>query len=908
MSEKECISTDRYFVYHLVSSLLKIIPFLYYTTLVVNATNSPFSTSLLYTDTNKLSTPVYWEWATVWGGSEDESKPYIRKGTDGSIFVIGETQGVNSILTTNGVHQQSHEGKSPIFISRFDSTGTLIYSTFVGTNERNLLVDVEVFENEVYVMYGINNRTAYKQQTLYHLDASGSRIIEAVNRAVVIEKIDTTGNLAWGTLIDGNSDETGFEIVVNAGGVWFYVDTYSTDLPVSKNAYQTNNAGLTDHFIGNLELNGSPRFATYFGGADEDQYNEFGVIALAANDESMVFAGYSEVFANYSGFPITGNPIDYPASPSPNTISKINIDGSLAYSIYYGQSEDVQPLRAIAMDENGNTFIAINELEGFMPTTIGAYQASYEAGSDTHLASLDDSGNLNWATYLGGSAMEDVDYIQYQNGHLFLVGTSTSADFPSTVGSFPHNADSFIDVFVAKFQTNGMPDYIHLFGGDDEDSPLAFDAENGCATLLINQEGEGFPVTSDPLSSFQGGHNIAMRLNADGSIAYSMPIECSDHLSDSRLVYNNSYNSVVGIGDKICYVSVGEDVSFPTTEGAYLNDNVNGFDLYVGCIGPIDCPDITYFDSPNVISPSTVMACKDGTIPGFTGTAINLINDSLALPAIYKRGQPLAETEGFVGLSYQWQAYNQITLQWEHVGGAITKDFLPPPTSGNVLYRRAAFTSNTACDTLFSNEVLVEVENSPFAPTLPADSIYQKCGTSTIMIDATATGGTGPYTYTWTPTTGLVGANMCSTFPNCPVVECSVTASTIYVVTVTDANGCIQTEQYTVNIYDPLVNAGPNVGACEGTGVQLGTPHIAPGTGDFTYNWTPNDGTLSCITCPQPIANPTTTTVYTLQVTGPDANGRCRTRGDSRLYGRYSATRGSFYCWAYLSLGTIKLH
>lgn len=868
MSKKELINPFGYGLYTLLSSLLKIIPFLYCTTLVVSAANSPFSTNLLTADTNKLSAPVYWEWATVWGGENDESKPYIRKGTGGSVFVIGQTQGENSLPTTNGVHQQAHKGKSPIFISRFDSTGTLIYSTFVGTNNGNFLADVEVFENEVYVMYGIRDKTTYTNQTLYDLDASGRGVKEAANKAVIIEKIDTTGNLAWGTLIDGSNDETGYEIVVNEGGLWFYAATNSTNLPASRNAYQGSNAGGTDHFVGNLDVDGRLQFATYFGGTGEDKYNEFGVIALAANGESMVFAGYSE---KETGFPILGNSVDAPNISSPNTISKINIDGSLAYSIYYGQSEDVQPVRAVAMDEGGSTFIAIGEYEGFMPATIGAYQEYYGTNVDAHLASLDNSGNINWATYLGGSNDEFVDYMEYQDGHLFLVGTSVSTDFPSTAASAPHNADGFIDVFVAKFQTDGSPDYIHLFGGVEKDSPLAFDSENGCATLLINQEDEGFPVTSDPLSSLQAGNNIAMRLNTDGSVAYSMPIECDSELSDTRLVFNASYNSVVGIGDKICYVSFGEDVTFPTTEGAYFNDNLNGFDLYLGCIGPIDCPDSTFYDTINLVSPDTVIACKDGTIPGFTGTEVNLINDSLNLPTIYKRGLPVDETEGFISLSYQWQAYNEITLQWDNVGGAITKDLLPPPTSGDVLYRRAVFTSNTACDTLFSNEVLVEVENSPFAPTLPADSIYQKCASSTILIDATATGGTGPYIYTWTPTTGLAGADKCGTFPNCPAMECSVTESTIYVVTVTDANGCVQTEQYTVTVYDPLVNAGPDVGSCDGTGVQLGTPHIAPGTGDFTYAWTPNDGTLSCLTCPQPIANPTATTVYTLEVTGPDA-------------------------------------
>ena len=209
-------------------------------------------------------------------------------------------------------------------------------------------------------------------------------------------------------------------------------------------------------------------------------------------------------------------------------------------------------------------------------------------------------------------------------------------------------------------------------------------------------------------------------------------------------------------------------------------------------------------------------------------------------------------------------------MEWEDVSGAIIKDFLPPPTSADVLYRRAIFLVGGECDTTYSNEVLVEVETSPLAPTLPPDTIFQKCASSTITIDATASGGTGPYTYSWSPTTGLSAAGGCGTFPNCPVMDVNVSVSTVYIVEVTDANGCVQTEQYTVNVYTPQVGAGPDVASCDGTGVQIGSPHPAPGTAGFTYDWTPKDGTLSCTDCPQSIAEPATTTTYTLTVTGPD--------------------------------------
>ncbi len=57
----------------------------------------------------------------------------------------------------------------------------------------------------------------------------------------------------------------------------------------------------------------------------------------------------------------------------------------------------------------------------------------------------------------------------------------------------------------------------------------------------------------------------------------------------------------------------------------------------------------------------------------------------------------------------------------------------------------------------------------------------------------TASGGKSPYTYSWTPTTGLND----STKPN---PTASPTSTTTYTVTVTDANGCTDTDDVVVTV------------------------------------------------------------------------------------------------------------
>ncbi|MDP4267422.1 MAG: PKD domain-containing protein, partial [Bacteroidota bacterium] len=87
------------------------------------------------------------------------------------------------------------------------------------------------------------------------------------------------------------------------------------------------------------------------------------------------------------------------------------------------------------------------------------------------------------------------------------------------------------------------------------------------------------------------------------------------------------------------------------------------------------------------------------------------------------------------------------------------------------------------------------------------------------------------------------------------------TTTTAYYVTVTDANGCSNTDE--VNIFVnplPVAFAGNDTGVCYGNSVPL----LA--TGGNKYDWSPATG-LSDITIANPVANPTTTTQYTVTVT-----------------------------------------
>lgn len=79
--------------------------------------------------------------------------------------------------------------------------------------------------------------------------------------------------------------------------------------------------------------------------------------------------------------------------------------------------------------------------------------------------------------------------------------------------------------------------------------------------------------------------------------------------------------------------------------------------------------------------------------------------------------------------------------------------------------------------------------------------------------------------------------------------------------------GCVDTVSITLNVVQPptprIVPSDTII--CQGESVQL----QALDYGDYEITWTPETG-LSCTTCPNPLASPTATTVYNLEVDVPN--------------------------------------
>jgi hypothetical protein len=141
---------------------------------------------------------------------------------------------------------------------------------------------------------------------------------------------------------------------------------------------------------------------------------------------------------------------------------------------------------------------------------------------------------------------------------------------------------------------------------------------------------------------------------------------------------------------------------------------------------------------------------------------------------------------GLPPLTYQWQS-SPNNLTFTNVAGANASTYTPPATTaGTTYYKVVVGSAGNGCNNATSSAATLTVNGLPVA-SLGADTTI--CvGTSATLV-ANANNGAAPYSYSWN--NGLGNGSSKVVAPS---------STTVYMVTITDNNGCSATTQKQVNI------------------------------------------------------------------------------------------------------------
>ncbi len=373
-------------------------------------------------------------------------------------------------------------------------------------------------------------------------------------------------------------------------------------------------------------------YSTFLGGGGNDQGLGISVDASA----NTYITGVTSAL----NFPTTAGVFDnsFNGGTGDAFITKIT-DTAIVYSTYLGGSGSDQG-NGIAVDATGSAYITGSTASSDFPTTPTAFDAIHNGPTDAFATKLTADGSaLMYSSYLGGSLAgclggspnDGANQIAVDSlGNAFVVGTTSSRNFPTTAGAFDttHSNTSCSTIFVTKLNSNGSALIYSTFLGNSGTGNAIAVAADGSAYVTGNCSPVGFPTTPGAFDTTgQGSDVFVTKFTADGSgLLYSTFL--SGSLGDIG-------NGIAVDADANAYVAGFTDSSdYPTTPGAFdttipalhigqvfitkLNSDgsVLVYSTYLGGSARDDCHGITVDTAGNAYVAGVTSSTNFPTTPG----------------------------------------------------------------------------------------------------------------------------------------------------------------------------------------------------------------------------------------------------------------------------------------------------
>lgn len=256
-------------------------------------------------------------------------------------------------------------------------------------------------------------------------------------------------------------------------------------------------------------------FSTYLGGAEEDT-----IIGLAVDSTGIYTMGHTNGGSSSAGpFPTSTGAYDTTYNGDGDVfITKLNADGSsLIYSTFLGSSGDDDIPVAFNVNSSGEVYITGTTTSSSFPTTSGAYDTTGNGDSDVFITKLSaDGSSLTYSTFLGGSDPETVSSLIVRNGYVYVAGTTSSSNFPTTSKAYDRTYNGDGDVFTTRLSTDGSSlAYSTFLGGSDPETFSALVVQSGVVYLAGFTYSSDFPTTSGAYDEVyeDNGDAFIMRFN-----------------------------------------------------------------------------------------------------------------------------------------------------------------------------------------------------------------------------------------------------------------------------------------------------------------------------------------------------------------------------------------------------------
>jgi hypothetical protein len=378
------------------------------------------------------------QWATYYGGSQDDMGISCAVDASGNVYMIGSTSSTSGIATAGAHENTINDG----FLVKFNSNGVRQWGTYFEGNGNACTTDAS---GNIYIVGLTNSTSGIATAGAHQTVMSGSG-------DAFLVKFNSSGVKQWGTYFGGSYTlasgmEKGLSCATDTlGNVYMTGHTPSTSGIATAGAHQTIYGGSsTDAFLVKFNSSGVMQWGTYYGGAGVD----IGYSCATDATGNVYLAGdtQQEFLPASSGMTTIGaHQSAYGGGYSDGFLVKFDSNGLRQWGTYYGGSLlDVS--FSCATDASGNVYMSGNTQSSAGIATSGAHQTTL---NDAFLVSFNSSGVRQSGTYCGG--IKNV-CTSDASGNVYMTGYTQSNSDIATAGAHQtaNGNNGYSDAFLVKF-------------------------------------------------------------------------------------------------------------------------------------------------------------------------------------------------------------------------------------------------------------------------------------------------------------------------------------------------------------------------------------------------------------------------------------------------------------------------
>lgn len=385
-------------------------------------------------------------WSKIIEGVYDAVQVILDK--DNNIFFAGNVKDGTSFTPTPAALNTTINGFTDTLLIKFDSDGNMLWSTFWGGGDEDLVQDIALDNNQNIIITGVTRSLDFPV-TEDAIDQTKDSVRD--HAEFFVTKFTKEGGIVFSTYFGNDGAAKVPKLDVDSeNNIIVTGESEGTNFPTSIDAHQSISAGNGEIVLFKLNSTGGLVFSTYLGGSSSETPNSISLdssnnIYLTGRTLSSNFPLLNPIFSSNQG------KLDM-------FLVKFDPNGVLLISTYYG-FEDNDVGLSIHVRSNSEIILAGYTSSVNFPTTSNSYQGNLSDGEDAFVLLLNSDFEIQWATYLGG-LNEDRGYVVDEDNeeNIIVLGRTESDDFP-IFGGYKYTFGG-LDGFIAKFTLSGQVEWV----------------------------------------------------------------------------------------------------------------------------------------------------------------------------------------------------------------------------------------------------------------------------------------------------------------------------------------------------------------------------------------------------------------------------------------------------------------